>query len=143
MQIEIIGNAFVLWKNDKFIVTTPLNPHLPKDEGCHLVIRPVKPFEKAWDYPKFTGETFELASKIVKILIDEGIVDWANLQCNGNWGLLKGVTPWFHVHIYGRKKSGKTWGQPVELPKLPNTYNNESMSKRDIQRLAAKFQGTL
>ena len=88
-------------------------------------------------------KTFELAARVADVLIDEGLVDWVNLQCNGNWGLLHGRKLSFHVHIYGRKKDGKTWGQPVELPKLPNTYHNEPISGRDVQRLILKFHKAL
>ncbi len=142
IQIEKTKEEFVLWKNDKFVLSTPKNPHLPKSEGCHLIIRPTKNLEKAWDNSKLCGEAFELASKIAKILIDEKIVDWVNLQYNDNWGLLKGKLS-FHVHIYGRKKSGKTWMQPVELPKLPGTFINEPMSKNDIEKLTAKLKEIL
>ena len=143
MQIERLENSAVLWKNDIFLVTAPDNPHLPREEGCHLIIHPNKPLERAWDNPRLVGEAFELASKVAGILVAEKIVDWINLQCNGNWGLLKGATPWFHIHVYGRKSSGKTWGQPVELPKLPNTYHNEPMSEQDIKRLVSKFRDNL
>lgn len=133
----------VLWKTRKFIVVTRKNPHLPKEEGCHLVIYSVRELKNAWESPKVCGEAFELAAKAAKILVDEKIVDWANLQYNGNWGLLKGATPVFHVHIYGRKKSGKTWGQPADLPKFPGTFSNKSVSKKDIAKLIARFKEEL
>ena len=131
-KIETFEDEFVLWKNDKFIVTTLRNPHLPKSEGCHIIIRSIREVKRAWNDPKLCGEAFELASRIAKVLIDEKIVDWVNLQNNQNWGLLHGGNLFFHVHIYGRKKSGKTWGQPVEIPKAPGTFKNEPMAKKDI-----------
>jgi len=142
-KIDMLEDEFALWKNEKFIVTTLRNPHIPKSEGCHLVIRPLRELKRAWDDSKLCGEAFELASRISKVLIDEKIVDWTNLQNNQNWGLLPGGKLFFHVHIYGRKKSGKTWGQPVEIPKNPGTFKNEPMAERDIQKLITKFKEVL
>lgn len=31
-------------------------------------------------------------------------------------------SPHLHLHIYGRRKGGKTWAQPVDMPKAPGTF---------------------
>jgi adenylate cyclase class IV/diadenosine tetraphosphate (Ap4A) HIT family hydrolase len=143
MNIEKFEDEWILWKNNKFMVNTPENPHLSPEEGCHIVIRPVELIEKAWDNPKLCGEAFELASKVAKIIIDERIADWCNLQYNNNWGLLQGEKLRFHVHVYGRKKTSKNWGQPVELPKFPKTFKNKPLSKDEKERLIIKFKEIL
>ena len=59
---------------------------------------------------------------------------WFNIQANGNWGLLPDSTPYFHIHIYGRNKT-ESWGKPIALPELPNTYSNDPMPESDRETL--------
>ncbi len=81
--------------------------------------------------------TFELAARVCQVMERLGLADWFNLPANGNWGLLPGGSPHLHVHIYARRRSGKTWAQPVELPKAPGTFGFEPLAETDRARLAA------
>lgn len=134
---------WVLWQNKDFIVTTPKNPHISPEEGCHIIIYPVKKMEKAWGNPELAKKAFELATNISKIIIEEKIADWTNIQNNQNWDFLPGGKLHFHIHIYGRKRSGKTWTQPVQIPKAPNTFKNNPLSESERKILERKLKEVL
>jgi diadenosine tetraphosphate (Ap4A) HIT family hydrolase len=128
-------NNFTLWENKTYIISTPLNPHQPYSEGVHVVVASKADIANAWQDPKLTGEMFKLAAKACKIMEAMGLGPWFNLQANGNWGLLPGGTPFFHIHIYGRNKT-LSWGKPLILPEAPKTYQNDPMPETDRTSLS-------
>jgi diadenosine tetraphosphate (Ap4A) HIT family hydrolase len=67
---------------------------------------------------------------------------WFNIQFNGNWGLLPGNTPFFHLHVYGRNKTAN-WAKPVVLPEAPKTYQNAPMPEADQSKLIEAFRAEL
>lgn len=121
---------YVLWENDDFTVYTPHNPHLPYSEGPHVYVTPKHEFPAAWDNTQIATKAFGLASEVCAIMKNLDMSPWFNIQANGNWGLLAGRTPYFHLHIYGRNKT-KMWAKPIVLPEAPNTYSNEPMPEKD------------
>jgi len=124
-----------LWSNKKFEVFTPANPHLSPEEGLHVVVLPKVEVASAWTDPDLCAETFRIAAKVAQVMEELKLAPWFNLQANGNWGLLPGNTPRFHVHILARRK-GKTWGMPVQLPSAPGTYYNEAMTEKERKSLS-------
>lgn len=135
----MLGNNFLLWKNDDFVIKTPFNPHTPYSEGLHLIVASALTFENAWSNPEVASKAFELSSKACKIMEDLNIAPWFNIQANGNWDLLSNGQRFFHIHIYGRNKTS-TWGHPVTLPQLPGTYQNEPMPETDRTILIEAFK---
>lgn len=129
---------YLLWENKKFVIRTMLNPHIPYIEGAHLLIAPKHEVSNAWQDVDLAAETFRLASHACKVMEDIKFAPWFNIQANGNWGLLPGSTPFFHIHIYSRNKTGE-WGKPLVLPEAPKTYNNEPMPEADRQMLVKAF----
>ena len=129
-------NTFTLWENDTFTVDTPKNPHVPYSEGLHVIVSPKREVPSAWADIALATDAFELSARVCKIMEDLELAPWFNIQANGNWGLLPGNTPFFHVHIYGRNKTAASWGKPVVLPEAPGTYNNASMPETDRDNLA-------
>lgn len=138
----MIGNNYLLWENDTFLVKTPFNPHIPYSEGLHILVAPKADVVTAWEDSELSGEAFKLASKVSKVISDLNLAPWLNLQANGNWGLLPGATPFFHIHIYGRNKT-ESWGKPITLPELPKTYNNEPMPEYDRELLTRALKENL
>lgn len=138
----MIGNNFVLWENDTFLVKTPFNPHIPYSEGLHVLVAPKADIVSAWEDPELSGEAFKIASKVSKVISDLSFAPWLNLQANGNWGLLPEATPFFHIHIYGRNKT-ESCGKPIKLPELPGTYKNDPMSEDDRNLLTAELKKNL
>ena len=138
----MIGNNYLLWENDTFLVKTPFNPHTPYSEGLHILVAPKDDVVTAWEDSELSGAAFKLASKVSKIIIDLDLAPWLNLQANGNWGLLPGATPFFHIHIYGRNMT-ESWGKPITLPALPKTYKNDPMPETDRKLLANALKDNL
>ena len=137
-----IGNNFVLWQNDEFMVKTPFNPHTPYSEGLNLVVAPIEDAASAWEDPELTGRAFALSAKVARVVIDGNFAPWVNLQANANWGLLPGATPFFHIYVYGRNKTAR-WGKPIILPEAPKTYQHDPMPENDRTRLAVALQNAL
>lgn len=132
-------NSIILLENPKFVVSTPKNPHIPYSEGMHLVIAPKADIPNAWADVELATQAFKLASKVCKIISDLGMAPWFNLQANGNWGLLDGSTPFFHVQVYGRNKT-QSWGKPLVLPEAPGTYSNDPMPETDQRKITVALE---
>lgn len=132
-------NSIILWENSEFAVSTPKNPHIPYSEGLHIVVAPKADIPNAWADVELAAQTFKLASKVCRILDELEMSPWFNLQANGNWGLLEGGTPFFHIHLYGRNKTD-TWGKPLVLPEAPGTYANDPMPESDRNKISVALE---
>lgn len=135
----MLGNNHLLWEDDTFIVCTPFNPHIPYSEGPILVIQPKKTIVNSWQDPTLTGKAFELSAKVAKIMENLKVAPWFNLQANGNWGLIEGSTPFFHIYVYGRNKTER-WAMPIVLPEAPGAYKNETMPENGRTLLINAFK---
>jgi hypothetical protein len=72
--------SWTLWEDARFAVSTTANPHLPPEEGCHLLVLPKQSPPHAWADPALTAACFELAARVSQVLERLGLVDWVNLQ---------------------------------------------------------------
>lgn len=135
----MVGNNYLLWEDDQLMIKTPFNPHVPYTEGPHLIVATKSDVQTAWDDIELSTKAFALSSKACMVMKDIDFAPWFNIQANGNWGLLPGATPFFHVHIYGRNKTGE-WGKPITLPEIPKTYKNEPMPESDRAILIDAFK---
>lgn len=135
----MIGNNYVLWENDEFMIKTPFNPHIPYSEGLHLIVTSNLGFEAAWRNPEISAQAFKLSAQACKLMEDIGMAPWFNIQANGNWGLLSDGQRFFHIHVYGRNKTDR-WGKPIILPEQPGTYQNEPMPEADRNKLIEAFK---
>lgn len=133
------SESYLLWEDTHFTIHTPANPHIPYSEGAHLYVAPKEAVPSAWANPELASETFKLASKACRIMEGLQLSPWFNLQANGNWGLLPGGSPYFHIHIYGRNKT-ELWAKPIILPEAPGTYDNAPMPESDRALLAKAFE---
>lgn len=138
----MLGNNHLLWEDNVFIVCTPLNPHLPYSEGPIVIVKPKSDVATSWQDPSLTGSAFELSAKVCQTMEKLSMASWFNLQANGNWGLLPGATPFFHIYIYGRNKT-ESWGKPIVLPVAPKTYQNEPMPEADRDQLSDALHASL
>lgn len=138
----MVGNNYLLWENDDFVVKTPFNPHTPYEEGPHLVVAPKADFDNAWQDVEVSTRAFSVASRAYQIMSENDIAPWFNIQANGNWGLLPGAKPFFHIHIYGRNRTS-SWGKPISLPTAPGSYDNEPMPREVRDKLTRLFKEAL
>ena len=135
--------SWTLWEDEQFRVWTTANPHFPPEEGFHALVAPKDPPPHAWADPAVTAATFELTARVCQVMERLGMAPWFNLQANGNWGLLPGARPHLHVHIYARRQGGKTWAQPVDLPKAPGDFGFPPLDEPTRARLAAALAEAL
>lgn len=135
----MLGNNYLLWENDEFIICTPFNPHVSYSEGPVVLIKVKADMSHAWQDPKITGRAFELAAKVCRVMEQMQMAPWFNIQTNGNCGLIDSAQPFFHVYIYGRNRTDR-WAKPIILPEVPKTYNNDPMPEADRLRLAASLK---
>jgi diadenosine tetraphosphate (Ap4A) HIT family hydrolase len=108
----------------------------------HIIVSPKQAVSSAWEDIDLSGATFKLASQVCKIMAELELSPWFNIQANGNWGLLPGNTPFFHVHIYGRNKTA-SWGKPIALPEAPGTFHNDPMPEAHRTKLIDAFKTSL
>lgn len=134
----MVGNNYLLWENNDFVIKTPFNPHIPYSEGLHLIVTSKVAFEAAWSNPDISSAAFKLSAEACKIMNELNIAPWFNIQVNGNWGLLSDGQRFFHIHIYGRNKTD-SWGKPITLPELPGSYKNDPMPESNRERLIDAF----
>lgn len=140
--METHGNNFVLWRSGEFIVKTPFNPHTSYEEGANVIVQPIHEVASASEDPELAGKAFRLAAQVARVMETTGIAPWTNIQSNGNWGLLSGAAPFFHIYIYGRNKTAR-WAKPIILPEAPGTYTNEPMPEGDRVKLAEALAAEL
>ena len=132
----------VIYETLNFQVESREQPHLTREDGGHLVIRPKKNVStrqelspsEAIEFMKLTmivGEAMTIAMN------NRGIdIGRINYQDNGNWSVFKPGGPHLHLHLYGRAKSAKIqkYGEAAKFP-LPSTgfYDeNEPFNAEDI-----------
>lgn len=132
-------NNYILWENDEFEIRTPFNPHIPYSEGAHLIVAAKQAIANAWENPELSSQAFKLAAQACRIMDEMKLSPWFNIQANGNWGLLPGNTPFFHIHIYGRNRTDM-WAKPLVLPEAPKTYQNNPMPEVDREKTRIAFQ---
>lgn len=135
----MLGNDYLLWENDAFLIKTPSNPHISYSEGPHLIVISKVGFENAWSNPEIASEAFKISAKACKIMETQGVAPWFNIQANGNWALLSEGPRFFHLHVYGRNQTQR-WGKPIALPELPHTYQHEPMPEYDRDKLIEAFR---
>jgi diadenosine tetraphosphate (Ap4A) HIT family hydrolase len=133
---------YTLWENHLFTIGTPENPHQPYSEGLHVIVAPKLLVKNAWEDVELGEATFKIATQTCRVIEDLKLAPWQNIQANGNWGLLPGREPHFHVHIYGRNKTA-SWGKPIILPEARGTYSNEPMPLEDRDKLTTRFNEVL
>ena len=133
------NESWTLWSNSEFGVFTPFNPHTSSEEGLHVIVVPKVTVASVLIDENLSVETFRVAVKVAKAMEELNLAPWFNIQANGNWGLLPGNTPWFHVHVYARRK-GKTWRMPVQIPLAPGTYNNKPMTEQEREDLSESLK---
>jgi hypothetical protein len=137
-----LGNNHLLWENRTFIVCTPFNPHVSYSEGPNVIVKPKQGVAHAWQDPILTGQAFQLAAKVTQAMDELKLAPWFNLQANGNWGLLDGAEPFFHIYIYGRNQTSR-WAKPIILPEAPGTYHNQAMPEADRVLLSERLKERL
>lgn len=132
-------NEWVLWENDEMSLQAAFNPAIPREEGLHIVLLQKKNVPSPWSDPELFSRMSMFAAKVGGVLINMGMADWVNIHCDGNIGAAKG-NPKMHIHIFGRLKTGRNWGGPLQLPSGEGPYGHEPLSVQDRERLRSTLK---
>jgi len=136
----------IIYETENFVVTVPKIPHIPREDGGHLIIR-----EKNYQFESRSELIPKLAIEVMRLtmLVGDAMkngmknrnieIERINYQENGNWTYQKGAKPVFHIHLYGRTKNAttQTWGEALVFPnKKTGFYDNfEAFNEEDIKEL--------
>ena len=148
--MDVIMKDTSIFETETFAVCVPDVPHIPREDGGHIWIRPKKSgIHSRLDLtPKEAIEVMRLTLLIGEAMINgmknrDINIERINYQENGNWAYLRGEKPVFHIHLYARAKNSKT--QPFgEALKFPNEdtgfYDNfQPLSADDIKEIKAQI----
>lgn len=145
-------NGRVLYQTKTFSVVTPLTkPHIPREEGGHLMICATEKY-----FPDRTAFSPEEAVELMRLsmltaeafpaaMAERGVaIDRINFQENGNWALLSGRPPVFHLHLYARQIGSRSqiWGEALFFPD-PHDPRYESfapLTEEDCAAITAKME---
>lgn len=133
---------WTLWENEEMSLQAAYNPGVPREEGFHLVLVQRGKVPSPWADPDLYGRMSVVAAKACGAMTSAKVADWFNIHCDGNIGAAKG-TPVMHIHIFGRYKTGKLWGGPLQLPAGEGPYGYEPIRGEDLQRLRESLVGKL
>ncbi len=103
----------VIYESNNFIVEAVEKPHVDRDDGGHIMIRPrIRISDRQQLSTKQAIELMRLtivAGQAMTTVMNQHGVDIGriNYQDNGNWSVFKPEGPYFHIHLYGRAKSAK------------------------------------
>lgn len=136
----------IIYETNTFEVIAPKFPHIPREDGGHIIIRSKKKFfNSRLDFTSDEAiEMMRLSMIVGKAYMNalniNGIkVERLNYQENGNWSYLENTEPFFHLHIYGRTRTSKTqrWGEALLFPdKRTSFYDGFSqVSTSDIEEI--------
>lgn len=131
-----------LWENAEMSLQAAFNPGIPRTEGFHVVLLQKSDVPSPWADPELFSRMSLAAAKASKVMMELGMADWINIHCDGNIGAAKG-NPKMHIHIFGRLKTGPTWGGPLQLPSGEGPYGNEPLTDQEIERLRSALIGRL
>lgn len=144
--MEEVIEQKIIYETDNFIIGVPTKPHIPREDGGHIWIRPKDKF--FCDRTEFNAcEAIEMMrlSMLAGEAMQRGMeqrgiqIERINYQENGNWSYLEGTKPAFHLHLYGRTKNAKSqkWGEALYFPTPTSDFyhNFTPLNDEDIQAI--------
>ena len=135
----------VVLRTALYDVRVPRRPHIPKDEGGHIVIYPHTEVSEFFELPY--GEAVAIACAVQQVT--RGLFAFmreighplytVNVQDNGNWAFLRGEAKSFHLHVYGRaidevhQEYGRALSFHGQSSRLWDTF--EPLSRDDVLKI--------
>ncbi|MDD3711573.1 MAG: HIT domain-containing protein [Patescibacteria group bacterium] len=142
----------IIYQTNNFTVEAHQRPHVDRNDGGHVVIRPK---ERITDRQDLTPEqaielmrlTIVAGEAMAKVMNERGVdIGRINYQDNGNWSVFNPEGPHFHMHLYGRAKSAKVhkYGQACYFPHIddqPEYYENfKPLTKEDVEEIGREME---
>ena len=131
---------WIIWENHGMSLQAAFDPAIPMTEGFHIVLLQKKGLPSPWADPDFFGRMMMVAARASKAIMELKMADWVNIHYDGNIGAAEGK-PKLHIHIFGRYKTGKKWGGPLNLPFGAGPYGNDPLADQGIERLRSALTG--
>lgn len=136
----------IIYEAGEFIIAVPIKPHIPREDGGHIWIRPKEKYfsDRIVFEPSHAIEVMRLTmlagEALQKAMRSRGIeIERINYQENGNWSYLEGTKPSFHIHLYGRTRNAKSqkWGEALYFPNPKDSFydNFEPFNDEDIEAI--------
>ena len=135
----------LVWEDVDFIVTTPLIPHISKNDGGHLIVSPKVNVSEIYELDdvkllRFMRIVAVCTQSLKSVLGEQGInIPFTNNQDNGNWAVLNDRPKSLHFHIYGRARNSikQVFGQAIFAPDPHSTFydNNIPLNTQDIKNV--------
>ncbi len=146
-----IPKDIVVYETDNFHLIVPSSPHIPREDGGHLVIT-----SKELEFENRTQLDAKLATEIMrftmiageamtKILKKRGVkLQRINYHESGNWPYLRREKTKFHIHLYGRAYDSKTQicGEAVYFPnQFSDFYEDfEKLDDEDVLEIRKEIK---
>lgn len=139
-----------IYETDNYIVFVPKRPHVSREDGEHLVIRPKKHYISRIDLPIPLAKEAMMLTMLIGEAMTNGLkktgieIGRLNIQDNGNWAYLRGEEFSFHIHIYGRVLNSniQKYGEALYFPD-PRTdfYDNfKPLNDNDIIEIKKEIE---
>ena len=120
----------VLYETAYFKATAPLKPHIAREDGGHLILKPKQKCASRADLSPEQAKdcmrcTMLLGEAMIRGMKTRGVtIERINYQDNGNWAFLRGKDPSFHIHLYGRVRNcaRQPFGQALFFPDPEDAY---------------------
>ena len=133
-----------------FKATAPKKPHVAREDGGHIIIKPKEKCESRTDLSPEQAKdlvrfTMFLGEAMIRGMKTRGVViERINYQDNGNWAFLRGKDPSFHVHLYGRVRNcaRQPFGQALCFPDPEDAYyvGLTPLDEEDMQTIRAEAE---
>ena len=134
-----------IWNDNDFTISTSTLPHIGKEDGGHITIRPVTHISSIGEL------TDSQKIKLIKLIAicekalmdvlkkDDIDIPFCNNQDNGNWCVEEGRAKSFHMHVYGRAINSpkQVFGQALCLPSSTSGFydNHKPLSDNNINEI--------
>ncbi len=140
----------LIYENANFTISTPVQPHVSRTDGGHLIINPKVTVEDRTKLSRELAIEFMKLSMVAgmamkSVLTRQGIdIGRINYQDNGNW------RHELHLHLYGRARGAdiQPYGQPLAFPPTAQVFkekmgNLEQLRADDVAALKEEIQRLL
>jgi diadenosine tetraphosphate (Ap4A) HIT family hydrolase len=145
----------LIYETEKFLVESVDRPHIDRDDGGHIVIKPkvrlsVRQELSSSEAIELMRLTIVVGEAMTKVMNEHGVdIGRINYQDNGNWSVFKLEGPYLHIHLYGRSKSAKIqkYGQAGHFPhrnEKPEFYEKlKPLTQEDVSDIQIEIKNLL
>ncbi len=144
--------TLTIYESPHFIVHAAEKPHIDRNDGGHIVIRPKNKISDRQHLSSIQAIelmrlTIVVGEAMTTVMNAHGVdIGRINYQDNGNWSVFKAEGPALHIHLYGRAKSAKIqpYGQAGYFPhqeERPEFYKDlKPLNEEDVKGIRTEIE---